>query len=445
MLTAEWSNLAPNVAARRVGEDYEFLLRPAVTEEDTILVVLSRIRERAGDPRADITAWWGLNGKIPPRSLPLFQDQVWLNAGRDRERLAGRLARFVKKSAPWGEWAEAICFAAKQDWERGEPVIPLADVAAPSAVSYLVYPLLLEGETTLLYGDGESGKSVIALAAALAVAAGVELPGMQLRGAPAPVLYLDWETSATIAARRLALLSSGFGITPPAHIYYRRMARALADDLRMLRAEADRCGAAFIVIDSLGPACGGSPSKEELVIPFFNAVRSLNRTVLITSHISKMEAGMDGDKATPIGSIYARNLSRQTWLARRAEKTEGSPVVFVALFHTKGNESTRFAPMGICLEFSPQAIRLSKTAPGDVPALAVHLPMASRVRAVLAHGARTAAEIAEQLDVAESTVRGVLNRMEDAVVIQPGGPRKPSLWGLRARGDGEGVTTAADR
>lgn len=443
MLTAEWKNIAPNVAGRRIGEDYEFLLRPAVTEEDTILVALSRLRERGGDPRADVTVWWGLNGKTPPNSLPLFQDQIWINAGRDRERLAGRLARFVKKSAPWGEWAEAICFTAKQDWERGEPVVALAGVAAPTAVSYLVHPLLPEGETTLLYGDGESGKSIIALATALAVASGAAVPGLQLRGAPTAVLYLDWETNAEVVARRLALLSRGLGIAPPPNLYYRRMARALSDDLRTVRAEVDRCGAGLVIVDSLGPACGGSPSKEELVIPFFNAVRSLNRTTLLTSHVSKMEAGMDGDKATPIGSIYARNLSRQTWLARRADKTEGSSVVFVALFHTKGNESVRFAPLGLCLEFGAETIRLSKAAPGDVPALAVHLPIASRIRAVLSHGALTAAEIAERLNIAEATVRGALNRMGDACVVEPGGPRKPSLWGLRARQEGEDV--AGDR
>lgn len=427
-----WTNIVPFVAGRRIGDDFEFALRPSAEEEEIVSVFFSRIRERNGDPRADVAVWYG-----PPRGLqldgpPLLQDQVWINAGRERERLAGRIARFVKKQAPWAEWIEVICYAAKTAWERGEAVQQLSAVADTGELSYLIHPLLPDGETTLLYGDGESGKSLLAMFVAVVAATGVDLPGIELRGAPCSVLYLDWETNAGIAARRMNQITAGYGIAPPSGIYYRRMARALSDDLRIVRAEVDRLGVGLVIIDSVGPACGGSPSKEELIVPFFNAVRSLGRTALLISHISKMEAGIEGTKATPIGSVYSRNLSRQTWLARRAEGVEESDAIYVALFHTKANESKRFRPIGLRIAFTANTIRVAGVSPGDVPALAEHLPLAARVRSLLSQRKHTAKELAEQLGVAESTVRGVLVKMPDTLAVEPGGPRKPAVWALRA-------------
>lgn len=433
-MEATWTNLIPGIAARRIGEDYEFAMRPSVEDnEETILVIFSRLREHSGNPQADVAAWWSLNGKVPPNALPLFQDRIWISAGRDRERLAGRLARFVKKQAPWAEWVEAICFATLRDWERGEPIQRLADVPVSVTLPYLIAPLLPEGEITLLYGDGESGKSLLAMFVAVAVATGATLPHMQLCGTPAPVLYLDWETNAQIAARRLQRICNGFQIAVPTQIFYRRMARGLYDDLRSTKAEADRTNAALIIIDSIAPACGGSPSKEELIVPFFNAVRSLGRTALLISHISKMEAGLSGDKATPIGSIFSRNLARQTWLMRRADSDGDSRSIFVGIFHTKSNEERRLRPFGLRFSFSENATQIGSVAPEDVPALADHLPGSVRVRALLSNGARTVQEIAADLNMAESTVRGLLARMPDAIVVERGGSHKPSRWGLKAQ------------
>jgi AAA domain-containing protein len=54
--------------------------------------------------------------------------------------------------------------------------------------------LLYEGEPTLLYADGDTGKPLVGLTLAAAVHSGTGCPAVSSQRA-VPTAYLDWETS----------------------------------------------------------------------------------------------------------------------------------------------------------------------------------------------------------------------------------------------------------
>jgi len=126
---------------------------------------------------------------------------------------------------------------------QGEPLVVLTGTV-PSPARELVPRLLYEGEPTLVFGDGDTGKSLFAVALAAAVQGGVALPFGLKPVRAVPVAYLDWETSRDTLEERLALVAAGLKIDPPP-ILYKRMTRPLVDEAAALAAEFPGGGSAL--------------------------------------------------------------------------------------------------------------------------------------------------------------------------------------------------------
>src|SRR5262249_55873351 len=155
---------------------------------------------------------------------------------------------------------------------QGSPTIVLK--ARPSeGPRFLVDPVLPLGDTTVLFGDGGTGKGLTAVALTLAAAAGAALPGGIKALARGPVLYLDWESTEDDIAERLYLLGRGLGCATEG-VYYRRMSRGVADEVTVLRGEASRLGVKLVVVDSFAPACGAEPEGADAAIRAMNALRA---------------------------------------------------------------------------------------------------------------------------------------------------------------------------
>src|SRR5262249_32678072 len=154
-----------------------------------------------------------------------------------------------------------------------------------------VAPLLLDGQTTTNFADGDGGKSTLAAALAVAVATGRALPGGLQPRRQAPVMVLDWETDATPWNGRVAALCRGLGLEVPATIDYRPMAGALTDEIGMLAAEAARRNVGLVIVDSLAPACGPEPEGADAVVRTMNALRLFSPAArLVLAHVSKADA-----------------------------------------------------------------------------------------------------------------------------------------------------------
>ena len=306
---------------------------------------------------------------------------------------------------------------------------------------YLVDKLLPQNETAVLYGDGGSGKSLVALWVAHAVATGGDLPaGLRVR-LRAPVLYLDWESRRSVHEGRLHALMAGIGATETGRLEYRRMTRGLADDVAVLRAAIARRGVGLVVVDSFGLACGNEPETADSAIRLAGAIRSLETTALVVAHVNRQQADSKAP-ARPFGSVYVQNLSRASWEIRRTDEPldDEQDEMVLGLFHRKTN-ARRHPAIGLRVQFCDDgATRIEAVDPRQEPSLADRLSLGHRIVAALGDGAADCVTLADRLDVSQASVRGTLNRLRArrlVVKLPPvtqDGKRRNALWGLSSKG-----------
>ncbi len=366
-------------------------------------------RETAGAFRAEIWAeyqddfgdwgvlYWGNHSLADPRSR---QDMATAT---------------VRKDTGQFNWAHAIdtgCFLAVREWRRGEPVVDLSTISAPAQQEYLLWPFLPKNETTVLFGDGGAGKSWFGAVLGLSVLTGQKVPHCSEATQRGSVLYLDYETTDKEQRRRVeSLLTSWSGF--PLGFHHRACYRPIIDDVPFLKAEIQRLNVQLVIIDSLAPACGDDVAKPGVAVAAMNAIRSLDVTRLALGHITKDAAANSGtsQQGTIFGSIFFRNLARNTW-EMRGESTEG--INEVALYHRKVNNGPLMRkPLGYTFYFGEESVEIKGTDITNESTLAGTLPVPARVRDALRHGPLTLVELAEKADVDEHYLRTALGRMRD--------------------------------
>jgi len=330
----------------------------------------------------------------------------------------------------WIPILEQLCVLTLQREREGEPWIQLSSNDAVEPVKYLLPPLLPEREPTVLYGPGGSGKSLFGLLIGILLATGKPHSRLGLEPeAQVPVLYLDWETHPAEIRRRLHRLAAGIDLSEPVRLRYRRCVVPLSDDVETIHEAVQEFEAGLLIVDSLGPACGGDLSVPETAMSFFRALRRLNVTSLIIAHPAK-----NSEKKSIFGSAFYGYLARSVWEAQTYQDVGGDSLS-LALFHRKSNLSRLHRPFGVEFAFDGDLgpIRAFPRDVVEIPGAEAGLPLKTRIFAVLKErGALTTKEIAEELGVSADVVRVTLNRMrsEERVVRLPKG-----CWGARARED----------
>lgn len=300
-------------------------------------------------------------------------------------------------------------------WQRygGPPtlaVVNMAEAEEPAPRRWRIEGILPERYPAIIFGDGGHGKSYLALFAATAVVAGFPFLGLVTQRGP--VLYLDWELDNEEFTRRAYQVARGFGLERPPHglLYVRATAPLLeiADQIANLVTSE---GLGLVVVDSLGPACGGSdPEAARSIIPVMGVLRDLGVTSLTVDHQAKMQQGQDYAAKTPFGSAYKYNLARAVWQTERADKREGA--LSLLLRHKKANFGPLLQNIGVRLTFEGHTVRLERVDPMDVPTLLEKLPARERVWAELRdRGETTVEELVEATGLVEKTVRNALTAL----------------------------------
>lgn len=427
-LTRDYQPLRFGIHGRKVGDLYEFLL-----QEPPLKLTISALHESRGDIRAEVRVLYQAQDY---EAEEIARDRITITGGTSKSGFAKLLSGrppLAQHKLPWAELLEVMCNTAIDCFREGEPVITLANMPTPHEPGYLVRKLLARNQTTLLYGDGESCKSYTAMALAITTASGKSLPNLELEGTGGPVLYLDWETNWERQLIRAKRICKGHSIDLPKNLHYRRMEHKLADSLQTVRNEAQRLQAQLIIYDSLGLASGGNSKEEDTSVQFFTAIREIGDfTHLVIHHLNWSEAQSDGIPR-PYGSIYNRNQVRSAWAIRRAGE-EGSPHADVILFHTKSNDDIRFPPFALHFQFGQDTTSLSQLDPETVPAIAVHMQLAPRIKKLLGDGKpKSIDEIAHELIATPEVVKTTLNKMPEAMNLETSkGRGKKGQWVLRA-------------
>ena len=341
----------------------------------------------------------------PPLSGLIHQARFTLTGTRSRADLARHCAtRTPGQDIDWPgliEWASVKTIAA---FRQGEPPVYLTDATRPDDDGYLVPPLVLGRLPTVWFGDGGTGKSLLALAAGISVHTGENVLGAP-PSALRKVAIFDWEMDAWEHRKRLAAICGNLGVAPPKILYVPCRA-AIWDDLDRLRRVVAEHEVGFVIVDSVGMACAGVPLvADEAPLRFYTALRQIGLGALCLAHRTKAE---DGDQY-PFGSAFWHNQARSTWFIRKAQDP-GDGSVDVALHHRKANTGKLEVPIGFRITFKGDEIEIGRRGAQDSALLMESAPVGMRMRGLLKAGPMGIPEIAAELGVSEPAVRSALNR-----------------------------------
>jgi len=334
----------------------------------------------------------------------------------------------------WGQVVEQLCMGVMSRHRAGSPVITLTgNVDTKQFQKWLVHPLIPLREPTVIYAPGATFKSYLALYIAVLVDAGMSHNGLNVERA-ASVLYCDWETSSQELNIRATLLRRGLGIEGECSIQYRSMTQGLADDIERIKEICLDDAIDFIVIDSIGQACGAEPESAAVVLNFFTKLRELGISSLCIDHTNKANDSKDAKNL--FGSVYKYNQARQILQAKTSQQ-EGSNKFDLVLLHVKANNSGKMKPNGFRIEFV-------KDSDGDVEKVLIdkmnvrdseleeHMMVVDRIQNALRNvsGGLSVAQLVEELEKSENHIRKELSKgKEKGLFVQlPTGNYANRVW-----------------
>jgi len=329
-----------------------------------------------------------------------------------REKIANSF-NFKFPSITWGPLIDDICYTVIQKHTEGQPVetvwgdIENFEVLQPK---YILSPLIYEGESNILFGQGKSGKSYLALLFCLLCK--LPYPDNPLRLIPkaANPLYLDYERSKELFRQRLSLMCRGLEVAP-VPIDYRRCFIPLADDVDNILKTINEKKNDLIVIDSVGIACAGDLNSSETATRFAAALHRLPVTSILITHTSKTEEG----KKTPIGSVYFTNSASNIFEVKKSQDM-GNSYIDIALSHYECNLGPKIEPLGFRLEFQNNSTRIIRQELSDIPELAGNVPIRQQCKQALESGPMTVKEITETTGLNQESIKTKLNKYKDDFV-----------------------------
>jgi DNA-binding transcriptional ArsR family regulator len=256
---------------RRYGDD-RFVVD---YESYAVSVHVDRVRESGDGLRAELT-FYDSTGRLLHFSSQNLLSSSW------RKGLAAALAQ--KFRTDWAELIDDLCVAVVQEYRTPPRAVLLWDIPEDDLRPvWHLEPVLPLDVPTVLYGDGGTGKSLLAMGLAAQIASGKPvIPGTQPvpQDLVGPVVYLDWEDDPDEHRRRLARICEGHGIDGRPPVHYIRMVQPLAGAASDVAQQVEELGAVALVLDSLAHAAGSDPWRDEPNLEVFRALRSIGKTAL---------------------------------------------------------------------------------------------------------------------------------------------------------------------
>ncbi len=334
--------------------------------------------------------------------------RINLNAGMARvakkvHEYDGRL-----RLPDWTRLIEATAVLVLRRFREGEPPHRLNADTPVETLSYQLNPLVFSRKVTILYGDGGLGKSSLALLMGMLVSTGETVAGLSaVRGR---VLYVDYEDSLSVHARRRAAIATCHPALKSAELVYQTHHEPIWNILPTLLRLVQLERIDFIILDSLAAATCGDASAEAAT-KAFRALRMLNRGSLVLAHIPKMSEQQQ--EAGIYGSVFYKNFARSTWELKK-EQEVGADESVLGLFNRKSNLSRLHPPIGLRVRQNGTNTAMAYEACDLNQTLELErgLPIASRIRNFLEKdgGVYTAKEISDSLSAPLSTVKSTLSR-----------------------------------
>jgi len=393
--------MQPKIDETSLGYQFEY-------EEFKLSIAISHVHLHK-DGR--ITAEVLIETYAPGYSPLLHQSQINLLSTRSKQALCKEME--TRYQAPWTEIIEQTCAIILDRVRRGEPVEYIStSLEGIKPLEYLISPIIPLNQPTAIFGLPGTTKSYLALLCGILAS----LPwwdnplGLTVPEEPYRTLYLDYESSRETVTRCLHKLQQGLEL-PNLVLPYRRCALPLAEDIDTIRKMVEETKARFIIVDSLGGACGGDIYAPEPALRFFSALRSLNCTSLVIAHTSKE----DSREKSILGTILWNAYFRQIWEAK-VSREAGEDEISSGLFHRKSNEDKLLPPIGFRFTFinepDNEAVGVEREDVKGVEGFLEHLSLSQKVLEVLKEQPASLPELAESLAAKKDTLSIVLNRLK---------------------------------
>jgi hypothetical protein len=291
-------------------------------------------------------------------------DRVTFDSGVSKEAFARRLDDLLPPPEggahlDWLQLVEAITFDISARASAPTPVSDLALASPTQTIPHLVPFLLPEKRPTILYGPGGTGKSMLAVTAAVAVAAGGTLLGWQCE--QGEVLYLDWETEEGDIASRVHRVANGMSLAKVPTIHYMNMIHPLSQRMAEVARVIARHEVRLVIIDSVGMASSAQrdgADASEGAVRFFRGLRELGVASLLIDHVT----GEDMKRSStpkPYGSVYKYNAARNAFEIRQRDDTIVGNHVAV-LTHQKSNLGPKHPDIEVEYEYGPDYVRVRR-------------------------------------------------------------------------------------
>jgi hypothetical protein len=388
----------------------------------TAWMEFDRLTEHGDDLSAEVTFY----SLLPPRQGLLHRARFNLLSTSTRSGICKAL-EVREKGLPWSEMLEIAVWLVVENYREGDPAVDLRTVNPWPQDRWLLRPYIEHGGPTILFAEGGSGKSIIALWMGLRVALENK-----------PVLYLDYETGPEVHAERMRALCAGMSIDQDAMptVHYKRMASSLAQSLYVVRRDVDKLEAGMVIIDSLGAAGDGPPEESATAVALFQAIRTIPVPCLCIHHKRKSANGQknENQRDRMFGSVYYVNFARLAWEMEAATE-EDSGTITVGMINVKANNGRLQARHALNVEFTNTEDRLTEISvrPTDIrtePGLAHRVSLRDRIMAELSHGPLDRKEVAAAMDTTPNAASVELAKMnKDGLLVQ----LPDNKWGLRTR------------
>lgn len=372
-----------------LGEDR---YRLTIPETRTTLEV-DRLRREHGELQGELCVRCALPGVRTFDGIVSIADFNLSSARARTERAKLLDTRAGGAAIDWVGALEELCQRALAAEREGRPAVDLRTLERPGpddsiSVDGLTLP---RRHPTVLFGDGGSAKSYIAL---------YILGTLARRGMR--VALFDWELGGEDHRDRLERL---FGPDMP-EVTYARCERPLAFEADRLVRIVREQRLEYVVLDSVAFACDGPPESAEVAGRYFRATRQIGTGSLHVAHITKSE----GSDQKPFGSVFFHNGARATYYCKLADASGDGESISIGLFPRKNNLSRQCAPIGYRISFGCNRTTLARSNPSDTPELAGKMTYRERMYQMLRFGALPVKEVAGRLGTDPKTVRKTANR-----------------------------------
>ena len=328
----------------------------------------------------------------------------------------------------WHDIINQLSLAITERARQGEPVqeVWITEDSNIEPPKFLLDPIILEGTSSVLFGEKGTTKSTMALLFYICLLLpwednpfGLVAPQRSIKA-----LILDWEQERSIIEYYARRFQVGMNL-PPFPIYYRRCGLPLVDDIEQIQNHITEVGAEVVIIDSLGAAVGGELSKPEPALNFFSALRRLKVSSLILAQTSK---DMESKKKSIYGSVYFTYYARSIFELCKSEAINPENIN-VALFHRWANYSGLSKPMGFGIHFNDTGIKVERESV-NIGEFREKISLSRGILDALKDGAKTPKELTEILDSSYASIGMALKRLERAKQII----KLDKVWGLLNRG-----------